>query len=60
VSLSASAIAAGVARFHGNDPLFATGEAFLWPRTVEGRTHYAFGLLPVGASFVAWSPTAKA
>ncbi len=64
VSLSASAVAAGVARIHGDDPLadalFAAGEAALWPTTDDGRTHYAFGLLPVGDGFGAWSRTAKA
>lgn len=64
VSLSASAIAAGVARIHGDDPLadalLAAGEAFLWPLTNEGETRYAFGLLPVGDGFGAWSKTARA
>lgn len=63
MSLSASAIAAGVARTYGDDPLadalFAAGDAFLWPRTMEGRPHYALSLLPVGDAFGAWSPIAK-
>ncbi len=64
VSLSASAIGAGVARIHGDDPLadalLAAGQAFLWPSTRDGRTAFAFGLLPVGDGFGAWSRTAKA
>ncbi|GAA1691315.1 hypothetical protein GCM10009745_40780 [Kribbella yunnanensis] len=61
VSLSATVVTAGAARIH-NDPLgdalLRVGEVLGAPLTGLTTKRYAFGLIPVGDAFVAWSATA--
>jgi len=63
VSLSASAVAAGSARLYGDRELAAalagTMESLGLPLTWGGRKRYAFGLVPVGDAFIAWSMGAR-
>jgi len=63
VSLSASAVAAGAARIHGDaqlaDALLSVGEVLALPLTLGGKKRYAFGLLPVGDAFGAWTKAAR-
>ena len=63
VSLSASAVAMGPARLHGDwalaDDLRGAGEALGLPIELAGQRRYAFGILPVGDAFGAWSLTAR-
>jgi hypothetical protein len=62
VSVSATAVAIGAARVHGDrrlaaavtDEIDAFGVPFAW----DGRRRYAGGVLPVGDAFVAWARAA--
>jgi hypothetical protein len=63
VSLSASAVAAGTARLYGDrelaTALSGTMECLGLPFTWSGQKRYAFGLVPVGDAFIAWSTGAR-
>ena len=63
ISLSATAVTMGAARVQGDDRLAdaLTGLADVAGVPVDGpRTRrYAFGVLPIGDAFVAWSKTAR-
>ncbi|WP_280458770.1 hypothetical protein [Nocardia carnea] len=59
VSASATVVALGAARVHGDHslagPLTALGEGLGVPVTLGGSKRYAFGALPIGDAFLAWS-----
>ncbi|MGN9841038.1 hypothetical protein ACTMTI_23225 [Nonomuraea sp. H19] len=63
VSLSASAVTLGAAQVHGDTPLAAAlanyGELAGLPIDTPATKRYAFGLVPVGDAFLAWSKTAR-
>ncbi|GAA4061915.1 hypothetical protein GCM10022214_13750 [Actinomadura miaoliensis] len=63
VSASATVVALGAARVHGDDrlagPLYALGETAGLPVRLPKTKRYAFGTLPVGDAFLAWSATAR-
>ncbi|WP_406281538.1 hypothetical protein OH799_17175 [Nocardia sp. NBC_00881] len=58
-SLSASVVALGAARVHGDrslaGPLTGLGEALGVPVSVGSGKRYGFGMFPVGDAFLAWS-----
>ncbi|GAB3928878.1 hypothetical protein GCM10029976_027490 [Kribbella albertanoniae] len=61
VSLSATVVSAGAARIQDDplgDALLRVGEVLGAPLTGLKTKRYAFGALPVGDAFVAWSATA--
>ncbi|MFD5425033.1 hypothetical protein [Streptomyces sp. NPDC127084] len=63
VSLSASVVTAGAAQVHGDAPL-AEGltnlsELLGAPVETPWTKRYAFGLVPIGDAFLAWSKTAR-
>ncbi|MFI1463218.1 hypothetical protein [Nocardia carnea] len=65
VSASATVVALGAARVHGDRPLAGAltglGESLGVPVTLGASKRYAFGVLPIGDAFLAWSfaaPTA--
>nr|WP_067467112.1 hypothetical protein [Nocardia amamiensis] len=59
VSASATVVAIGAARVHGDrslaGPLTGLGESLGVPVTLGNSKRYAFGALPVGDAFLAWS-----
>jgi hypothetical protein len=61
-SMSATTLMLGTARLYGDAALAAaldhSGEALGLPLTFAGRKRYAFGLLPIGDAFLAWSKSA--
>ncbi|TDC86583.1 hypothetical protein E1292_47770 [Nonomuraea deserti] len=63
VSLSATAVTLGAAQVHGDAPLAEAlagyGELAGLPVGTPWTKRYAFGLLPIGDSFLAWSKTAR-
>lgn len=63
VSLSASVVTAGAAQVHGDtalaEGLTNHGELLGVPVDTPWTKRYAFGLLPIGDAFVAWSKTAR-
>ncbi|WP_446225324.1 hypothetical protein ACTWPB_09635 [Nocardia sp. IBHARD005] len=63
VSLSATVVAQGAARVNGDRALAAAigaeGELLGLPLSLPGSKRYAFGLMPIGDAFVAWSSTAR-
>ncbi|MEU3170018.1 hypothetical protein [Streptosporangium sp. NPDC006930] len=63
VSLSATAVALGTAQIHGDAPLAEAlanyGELAGLPIDTPWTKRYAFGLLPIGDAFLAWSKTAR-
>lgn len=63
ISLSATVVALGAARVNGDRSLAAAigseGELLGLPITLPGTKRYAFGLLPIGDAFLAWSATAR-
>ncbi|MEU4832821.1 hypothetical protein [Streptosporangium sp. NPDC023615] len=63
VSLSATAVTLGAAQVHGDAPLAGAlagyGELAGLPVDTPWTKRYAFGLLPVGDAFLAWSKTAR-
>lgn len=63
VSLSATAVTLGAAQAHGDAPLAAAlanyGELAGLPLDTPATKRYAFGLLPIGDAFLAWSKTAR-
>ncbi|WP_345155330.1 hypothetical protein [Nonomuraea rubra] len=63
VSLSATAVTLGAAQVRGDAPLAAAlasyGELAGLPIGTPWTKRYAFGLLPVGDAFLAWSKTAR-
>ncbi|MGY0501962.1 hypothetical protein ACWZHB_26040 [Nocardia sp. FBN12] len=63
ISLSATVVAQGAARVHGDRDLAsaigAEGELLGLPVSLPGSKRYAFGLLPIGDAFVVWSSTAR-
>jgi hypothetical protein len=63
VSLSASAVTLGAAQVHADAPLAAAlanyGELAGLPVDTLATKRYAFGLLPIGDAFLAWSKTAR-
>ncbi|MFF3687325.1 hypothetical protein [Streptomyces sp. NPDC002187] len=63
VSLSASVVTAGAAQVHGDSALAEGltnhGELLGVPVDTPWTKRYAFGLLPIGDAFVAWSKTAR-
>jgi hypothetical protein len=63
VSLSASAVTIGAAQVHGDGPLAAAladyAELVGLPVDTPWTKRYAFGLLPIGDAFLAWSKTAR-
>ncbi|MGS2648417.1 hypothetical protein [Streptosporangium sp. LJ11] len=63
VSLSATAVALGAAQVHGDAPLAGAlanyGELAGLPIDTPWTKRYAFGLLPIGDAFLAWSKTAR-
>ncbi|PRY44897.1 hypothetical protein [Umezawaea tangerina] len=63
VSLSASAVAIGAAQVHGDDRLAGAlanyAELLALPVDTPWTKRYAFGLLPIGDAFLAWSKTAR-
>ncbi|WP_067813210.1 hypothetical protein [Nocardia inohanensis] len=63
ISLSSTVVALGTARVNGDGSLAAAlgseGELLGLPITLPGSKRYAFGLLPIGDAFVAWSATAR-
>ena len=63
VSLSATVVTIGAAQVHGDAPLAAAlanyGELAGLPVDTPWTKRYAFGLLPVGDAFLAWSKTAR-
>jgi hypothetical protein len=63
VSLSATVVTIGAAQVHGDAPLASAlanyGELAGLPVDTPWTKRYAFGLLPVGDAFLAWSKTAR-
>ncbi|MER6088889.1 hypothetical protein [Streptomyces bluensis] len=63
VSLSASVVTIGAAQVHGDVPLAAAlagvSELAGLPVDTPWTKRYAFGLIPVGDAFLAWSKTAR-
>jgi len=63
VSLSATVVTIGAAQVHGDASLAAAmasyGELAGMPVDTPWTKRYAFGLLPVGDAFLAWSKTAR-
>jgi hypothetical protein len=63
VSLSATVVTIGAAQVHGDAPLAAAlanySELAGLPVDTPWTKRYAFGLLPVGDAFLAWSKTAR-
>ncbi|MFD4457291.1 hypothetical protein [Nocardia sp. NPDC058480] len=63
ISLSATVVAQGAARVNGDRDLAAAigaeGELLGLPVSLPGSKRYAFGLMPIGDAFVAWSSTAR-
>ncbi|MEU6712089.1 hypothetical protein ABZ897_11490 [Nonomuraea sp. NPDC046802] len=63
VSLSATVVTLGAAQVHGDAPLAealaAYGELAGLPFDTPWTKRYAFGLLPIGDAFLAWSKTAR-
>mgnify|MGYP001444752910 CR=1 FL=1 len=63
VSLSATAVALGTAQVHGDATLAGAlanyGELAGLPIGTPSTKRYAFGLLPIGDAFLAWSKTAR-
>ncbi|MFD7614301.1 hypothetical protein [Streptomyces sp. NPDC059828] len=63
VSLSASVVTAGAAQVHGDAPLAegltSFSELLGAPVDTPWTKRYAFGLVPVGDAFLAWSKTAR-
>jgi hypothetical protein len=63
ISLSATAVTLGAARVQGDDRLAGAlgnvGDVAGVPLDTPGTRRYAFGVLPVGDAFVAWSKTAR-
>jgi hypothetical protein len=63
VSLSATVVTLGAAQVEGDAPLAAAlanfGELVGVPVDTPWTKRYAFGLLPVGDAFLAWSKTAR-
>ncbi|GAA4918735.1 hypothetical protein GCM10023334_021010 [Nonomuraea thailandensis] len=63
VSLSATAVTLGAAQVRGDAPLAGAlanyGELAGVPAGTPWTKRYAFGLLPVGDAFLAWSKTAR-
>ncbi|MEO6086368.1 MAG: hypothetical protein ABIQ18_24965 [Umezawaea sp.] len=63
VSLSASAVAIGAAQAHGDRPLAGAlanyAELIGLPIDTPWTKRYAFGLVPIGDAFLAWSKTAR-
>jgi len=63
VSLSATVVTIGAAQVHGDAPLAAAladyGELAGVPVDGVSTKRYAFGLLPIGDAFLAWSKTAR-
>ena len=63
VSLSATVVTIGAAQVHGDAPLAAAlanyGELVGLPVDTPWTKRYAFGLLPLGDAFLAWSKTAR-
>jgi hypothetical protein len=63
VSLSATVVTIGAAQVHGDAPLATAlanyGELAGLPFETPWTKRYAFGLLPVGDAFLAWSKTAR-
>lgn len=63
VSLSATAVTLGAAQVHGDASLAAAlanyGEVAGLPLGTPWTKRYAFGLLPIGDAFLAWSKTAR-
>ncbi|MEU2032870.1 hypothetical protein [Nocardia amamiensis] len=59
VSASATVVAIGAARVHGDrslaGPLTGLGESLGIPVTLGNSKRYAFGVLPIGDAFLAWS-----
>lgn len=59
ISASATVVALGAARVHGDrplsGPLTGLGEGLGLPITLGGSKRYAFGVLPIGDAFLAWS-----
>ncbi|MEV6335425.1 hypothetical protein AB0M12_11990 [Nocardia vinacea] len=59
VSASATVVAIGAARVHGDrslaGPLTGLGESLGIPVTLGNTKRYAFGALPIGDAFLAWS-----
>ncbi|WP_068043207.1 hypothetical protein [Nocardia speluncae] len=64
VSASATVVALGAARVHGDrslsGQLTGLGEGLGVPITFGGSKRYAFGILPIGDAFLAWSFAAPA
>jgi hypothetical protein len=62
VSASATVVGIGAARVQGDrdfaGPATGLGEAMGMPLEVSGEKRYAFGLLPIGDAFLAWSAAA--
>lgn len=63
ISLSATAVTLGAAQVHGDAPLAGAlagyGEFAGLPFGTPWTKRYAFGLLPIGDAFLAWSKTAR-
>ncbi len=63
VSLSATVVTLGAAQAHGDHTLAAAlanyGELAGLPVDTPSTKRYAFGLLPIGDAFLAWSKTAQ-
>lgn len=63
VSLSASAVTIGAAQVHGDGPLADAlanyAELVGLPIDTPWTKRYAFGLVPIGDAFLAWSKTAR-
>jgi hypothetical protein len=63
ISLSATAVTLGAAQVHGDAPLAGAlanyGELAGLPLGTPWTKRYAFGLLPIGDAFLAWSKTAR-
>ncbi|GAB7042187.1 hypothetical protein JCM9533A_60370 [Catenuloplanes niger JCM 9533] len=63
ISLSTTVVALGAARVHGDTSLAAGyasfGEFAGLPVDTTGTKRYAFGLMPIGDAFLAWSKTAR-
>lgn len=59
ISASATAVTIGAARAHGDrslaGPLTSLGESLGIPVTFANSKRYAFGILPIGDAFLAWS-----
>ncbi|WP_280493560.1 hypothetical protein [Nocardia asiatica] len=59
VSASATVVAIGAARVHGDRslarPITGLGESLGMPVTLGDSKRYAFGALPIGDAFLAWS-----